>query len=163
MQSIRDTHGVPAKRGARVEYHGGLDPVTGTVTSADGQYLRVRLDGEKRSRRFHPAWKLLFIDGRDPSIRSQDVAAVLNALAERGTAELEAMQSDDLERYWQFAWEDSASLEWNLYTFHRALGLYGRFCRRWEEMHNSSCCVVERVRDTYLLPKINEFTAMMVR
>jgi len=60
-----------------------------------------------------------------------------------------------------FTWNESASLEWNLYQFHDKLRLYGSFCRRWEGIHNGSCCVVERVRDTYLMPKIREFTARM--
>ncbi len=93
--------------------------------------------------------------------RPSDIATVLKGLADRGNAGLRAMEQSDLEQYWHFVWDDSASLEWNLYKFHQALGLYGRFCRRWEETHNGSCCVVERVRDTYLMPKIREFTAMI--
>ncbi len=93
--------------------------------------------------------------------RPSDIATVLKGLADRGNIELRAMEQSDLEQYWRFAWNASASLEWNLYEFHKMLRLYGNFCRRWEEMHNGSCCVVERVRDTYLMPKIREFTAMI--
>ena len=81
--------------------------------------------------------------------RPNDIATVLKGLADRGNIELRAMQQSDLEQYWHFAWNASASLEWNLYEFHKMLRLYGNFCRRWEEVHNGSCCVVERVRDTY--------------
>lgn len=35
--------------------------------------------------------------------------------------------------------------------------LYAHFCEKWEEQKNGRCCVVERVRDKYLMPKIKEF------
>jgi hypothetical protein len=41
--------------------------------------------------------------------------------------------------------------------FYDMLRLYAGQCRRWEEHHNGSCCVVERVRDTYIMPKVREF------
>jgi hypothetical protein len=41
------------------------------------------------------------------------------------------------------------------------LNLYQNKCRRWEEMHNGSSCVVERVRDTYVMPKIREWLAVI--
>ena len=49
------------------------------------------------------------------------------------------------------------SKEWNLYKFSDALEMYKSRCRRWEEHHNGSSCVVERVRDKYLMPKIKDF------
>jgi len=85
------------------------------------------------------------------------IVAVLDGILARGDAELQQMQQSGLEGYWHFHWDDAASLEWNIYKFHGMLKLYGSFCRRWEEMHNGHCCVVERVRDTYLIPKIREF------
>lgn len=72
-------------------------------------------------------------------------------------ADIQQANQQDLEQYWHFEWDDSASLEKNIYSFHSMLDLYGSFCRRWEEAHNGCCCVVERVRDTYLMPKIREF------
>ena len=71
------------------------------------------------------------------------------------------MASADLERFWFFRWDESAKLEWNIYQFTDLLELYRRQCRRWEEMHNGSVCVVERVRDKYLLPKIAEFARQL--
>lgn len=58
---IRTTYGVPAHRFARVSYTGGAQPQLGTVTGAINGHLRIRLDGEKRSKRFHPTWKLTFL------------------------------------------------------------------------------------------------------
>ena len=75
--------------------------------------------------------------------------------------ELREMASADLERFWFFRWDESAKLEWNIYQFTDLLDLYRRQCRRWEEMHNGSVCVVERVRDKYLLPKIAEFARQL--
>ncbi len=47
-------YGVPAKRGMRVT----ADGKPGVITCGDGQYLRIRLDGEKRSGRWHPTWRI---------------------------------------------------------------------------------------------------------
>ena len=52
MDYIRLVYGVPAKRGKRVKYCNTF----GIITGADGGYLRIRLDGEKRSKRYHPTW-----------------------------------------------------------------------------------------------------------
>lgn len=89
--------------------------------------------------------------------KPEQIAAVLNGILASGDAELQKMHQRDLEQYWHFVWDDAAALEWNIYKFHDMLKLYGSFCRRWEEKHNGTCCVVERVRDTYLMPKIREF------
>ncbi len=93
--------------------------------------------------------------------RLNEIANILNGIVDCGNAEMREMERADLERHWHFVWNASASLEWNLYQFHDRLRLYGSFCRRWEEMHHGSRCVVERVRDVYLMPKIREFTARM--
>ena len=58
MEYIRRTYGVPAKRGGRVDYRGQK----GTITGSDGAYLLIRLDGEKRSKRYHPVWCLAYAD-----------------------------------------------------------------------------------------------------
>ena len=86
-----------------------------------------------------------------------DIKGVLTGIIARANAEIQQASQQDLERYWHFKWNGSASLESNLYQFHKMLSLYGSSCRRWEEAHNGGCCVVERVRDTYLMPKIREF------
>ena len=93
-------------------------------------------------------------------ITAADIGNVLNGLISSGENELQNMGQADLDKeYWHFMWDDSATLERNIYVFHDRLKLYGSFCRRWEEKHNGTCCVVERVRDTYLMPKICEFAA----
>lgn len=66
MKYIRDTYGVPARRGARVEYQSdkvGREPRRGTITSADGAYLRIRFDGDVCTYPgvFHPEWGLTYL------------------------------------------------------------------------------------------------------
>lgn len=51
---VRRYYKVPAKRGGRVIANGK----PGVITGFDGQYLRVRLDGEKRSTPWHPTWRM---------------------------------------------------------------------------------------------------------
>ena len=86
-----------------------------------------------------------------------ELGETMIAIAKNFDNELMLKSESELEEYWHFKWESSDSLELNLYQFHDMLKLYGNFCRRWEEAKNGSCCVVERVRDKYLMPKINEF------
>lgn len=57
---VRRYYGVPAKRGMRVTVYDGRE---GTITCGAGHYIRIRLDGEKRSRIFHPTWKLTYHSG----------------------------------------------------------------------------------------------------
>jgi hypothetical protein len=93
----------------------------------------------------------------ETNITEKDIGDTIKAMANRWDAELYALTENELETQWLFKWDSSASVEWNTYKFHDLLGLYGRQCRRWEERHNGTCCVVERVRDKYLMPKIREF------
>ncbi|UII71403.1 hypothetical protein LVW35_27880 [Pseudomonas sp. HN11] len=47
MKAIRETHGVPAKRGQRVRFTlEGSAPRLGTIRSANGGSLYVQFDGE---------------------------------------------------------------------------------------------------------------------
>jgi len=78
-------------------------------------------------------------------------------IADGFNKELFEKTQKQLEEYWFFKYDPNALIEENLYQFHDMLKLYGSFCRRWEEHHNGSCCVVERVRDKYLMPKIRLF------
>lgn len=64
MQKIRDSYGVPAKRGGRVEYTGNGRNVPGQITGAKGALLRVRLDGDKFSILFHPTWQLRYLEDK---------------------------------------------------------------------------------------------------
>ena len=83
----------------------------------------------------------------------QAILCMAGSLQER----LYAMSEEDLSSSWHFTWEDNLSIEQNAYYFFEALRLHQSRCRRWEEKHNSSCCVVERVRDKYLKPRIGAF------
>lgn len=47
---IKDYYGVPAKRGAKIEYNGK----PGTVTGTHGPHVKVRLEGQKHSNCYHP-------------------------------------------------------------------------------------------------------------
>jgi len=60
MEYIRKTYKVPAKRGGRIKYTGSNKPMLGTITSATN-YLRVRMDSEKRRFVLHPTWKVEYL------------------------------------------------------------------------------------------------------
>ncbi len=51
---VRRYYKVPAKRLMRVRALG----MPGTITGFSGAYLRIRLDGERRSRLYHPTWRI---------------------------------------------------------------------------------------------------------
>ena len=87
------------------------------------------------------------------------IGNVLTNLYSSFQAELFSKTQAGLEDYWHFKFSDKTSPVLNIYEFHEMLELYSDSCRRWEEHHNGPCCVVERVRDKYLIPKIREFVA----
>jgi hypothetical protein len=58
MKWIREYYKVPARRGVQVRYRGWA----GVITGATGQYLRIRLNGDKRSDVYHPTWSLEYLD-----------------------------------------------------------------------------------------------------
>lgn len=64
MAWIRKTYGVPARRGMRVEYSGEGRPELGTILSANGSHLNIRLDGVRHAMPFHPTWKLRYLEGQ---------------------------------------------------------------------------------------------------
>ena len=92
-------------------------------------------------------------------ITKDDIATVLSGIVKNADDELLNTSNQELEKYFYFQYDDTKSKEWNLYKFSDALELYKSRCRRWEEHHNGSSCVVERVRDKYLMPKIKDFLA----
>jgi len=94
-----------------------------------------------------------------PEVSQKDVVDVIANLAIRSEVELQDKTKDQLEEYWLFKWDESLPVEWNVYEFVDLLDLYRDKCMWWEEQHNGSCCVVERVRDQYLMPKIKAFIA----
>jgi hypothetical protein len=56
FEYVRRYYGVPAKRGARVVWDGK----PGRLTSGNGHYVRVLLDGERRPRIVHPTWHMVY-------------------------------------------------------------------------------------------------------
>lgn len=63
MKHIRDTYGVPAKRGGRVIYYSAGGPRFGTIAGSYGaSHIRIRLDGEAVTMLFHPTWKLEYLE-----------------------------------------------------------------------------------------------------
>lgn len=56
---VRRYYGVPAKRGMRVIADGHPGTITGYTRA--GAYLRVRLDGERRSDSWHPTWRMDYL------------------------------------------------------------------------------------------------------
>ena len=99
--------------------------------------------------------------GADPvsSDLTEKIGEVLNNVASSSESELRTMSAEEIAVEWWWQWDDKKSAEWNTYEFNKALELHKWCWRRWEEMHNGSCCVVERVRDKYVMPRVREFLA----
>ena len=94
-------------------------------------------------------------------ITKKTIKKVCNAIIENDNKELFNKKEKELENYWFFEYDKTLSKESNLYEFTKLLSLYKDYCMRWEEHHNGSVCVVERVRDKYLLPKISIFVLIL--
>lgn len=56
FEYIRDTYGVPARKGIRVEFQGK----GGVITGAKNGKVEIRLDGEKHKGLYHPTWELTY-------------------------------------------------------------------------------------------------------
>lgn len=65
MDYVRSYYRKPAKRGGRVEYTGGKEPRLGTIVSARGGRINVRLDGDAFALPHHPTWEMRYLD--DPA------------------------------------------------------------------------------------------------
>lgn len=63
MDYIRKFYGVPAKRGARIEFTPGLYRIqTGTIIGSIQGRLKVRFDDEpKRVAILHPTWEVRYL------------------------------------------------------------------------------------------------------
>lgn len=61
LERIRKVYNVPAFRGTRVRVSSPYPGAMGTVTASDRDYIRVRLDGESRSRRYHPTDRVEYL------------------------------------------------------------------------------------------------------
>lgn len=88
-----------------------------------------------------------------------DINNVLPEMLKGINEEILATPEAELPNRFYFSYRPHESKTWNLYRFSKALEHYKRDCRKWEEHHNGGGCLVERVRDKYLLPKIKEFQA----
>jgi hypothetical protein len=86
---------------------------------------------------------------------------VITNLTSRFERDLQQKTKEQLKSEWYWKWDAKKSIERNLYEFTDMLDLHRDMARRWEEHHNGSCCVVERVRDEYLMPRIREFLDQM--
>lgn len=67
MDYVRRCYGVPAKRGGRVRFRPGgpcgAREQLGTIAGARGQYLRVRVDTQRRPLLVHPTWMIDYLVG----------------------------------------------------------------------------------------------------
>lgn len=93
--------------------------------------------------------------------RQEEIGEILSALKERSEKKLLALTEAELADLWWWNWEEDRSVEWNTYKFSAALEVHKTRCRRWEEHHNGNCCVVERVRDKYVMPRVRGFLAAL--
>jgi len=94
-------------------------------------------------------------------LTQEQIGDALTAIVARADAELMEMDESALVAKWYWCWEEDGSIEWNTYKFSAALEMHKRLCRRWEEHHNGNRCVVERVRDKYVMPRVREFLAAL--
>lgn len=95
-------------------------------------------------------------------VTKEDIGKAIESIAEKFHSELMSKTEEELEEYWFFKYDSEASLAWNMYSFFDMLHLYRSHVRRWEEGKNGTCCVVERVRDKYLMPKIEKFAEQIM-
>ena len=95
------------------------------------------------------------------TVTEKDIGNTITALVKRFDDNLANKLEAELEEYWHFVYDIQETLEHNIYLFCSRLESYKRFCRQWEEINNGACCVVERVRDKYLMPKIKEFATQI--
>lgn len=86
---------------------------------------------------------------------------VITDLVKSFDDDLYSKTSSELNEEWYWSWKPEYSVEYNTYKFFDMLALHQRVCRRWEEKHNGRTCVVERVRDKYLMPKIKQFLEIL--
>ena len=61
MGYIRKMYAVPAKRGGRVIYTGGVKDRKGTIISARNAHLRIRMDDNNTIILCHPTWKMEYL------------------------------------------------------------------------------------------------------
>ena len=82
---------------------------------------------------------------------------VCNSIIKKADKELYSKTKKELEEYFYFDFNKAQDNVYSYYKFFQALEIYRNFCEQWEEYHNGSIMVVERVRNNYLIPKIWRF------
>ena len=95
-------------------------------------------------------------------VMQEQIGEVLTSLIASADKDLMELSEDELSEQWYWQWDNSCSIEWNIYKFSDMLEMHKRRCRRWEEQHNGNCCVVERVREKYLMPRVREILAELL-
>lgn len=90
-----------------------------------------------------------------------DLKKVVNSLADGFREENLARTREELIECYYFKWSCFCSIACNLYEFTQCIENYRALCEQWEEHHNGHVCVVERVRDKYLMPKVEEFLFLL--
>lgn len=97
-------------------------------------------------------------------LKEEDIREVITSILDSSDKELFDKTQEELEDHWFFDFDKTTKIdEYVFYDFYDKLKLYSHFCRRWEEHHNGHICVVGRVRDTYILPKIKKFQKLLKR
>jgi hypothetical protein len=95
------------------------------------------------------------------AVTNEQIREVLTGLAASVDSDLLALSADEIAAEWYWQWEEDRGVEWNTYKFSDILELHKRRWRRWEEHHNGPCCVVERVRKKYVMPRVRDFLAAL--
>lgn len=62
MEYIRETYGVPAKKGGRVAFYDDGVVKYGVITGTHNAHLKIKLDGEQRAGCYHPTWNLEYLE-----------------------------------------------------------------------------------------------------
>lgn len=62
MDYIRRAYGVPAKRGALVQFINAAKVERGHIVGSRGQYLRIRWSESGKTHTHHPTWRLVYLD-----------------------------------------------------------------------------------------------------
>ncbi len=85
FQYIRDYYRVPAFKGARVEISFPGNLRLGSVTKAEGQYIRVHFDGDAKPYPgvFHPTDGVRYLSMQEAAAASRDSNAVVDREAGR--------------------------------------------------------------------------------
>lgn len=60
LESIATMYRVPAKKGGRVRYTGGVAQKTGTITGCRCAYLRIKMD-DGETGLYHPTWEIEYL------------------------------------------------------------------------------------------------------